>query len=133
MNTFRGVDGTCHYNKDDVSATVSACYEVKHQDEVALETAVATIGPVSIAIDAHLRSFQLYKEGIYHDKMCSSVRLDHGDLAVGYSIATTQFGHNYWIAKNSWGEEWGDKGNIHIAKDKKNACGVATMATYPVE
>lgn len=130
---YKGVDGTCDFNKDNVGATVSACYDVKHQDEGALETAVATIGPVSIAIDAHLRSFQLYKEGIYHDKMCSSVRLDHGVLAVGYSNATTKSGHNYWIVKNSWGEEWGDKGYIHMAKDKKNACGVATMATYPVE
>lgn len=129
---YKGVDGTCAFNKDNIGATIDSCFDVKHQDEAALESAVATIGPVSIAIDAHLKSFQLYKEGVYHDRMCSSVRLDHGVLAVGYMNATTKNGKNYWIVKNSWGEEWGDKGYIHMAKDHKNACGVATMATYPV-
>ena len=37
-----------------------------------------------MAIDAAHREFMLYKKGIFSSHNCSSVRLDHGVLAVGY-------------------------------------------------
>jgi len=126
---YTAKDGTCTFNADNVGATISTCFDVPQQSEADLETAVASIGPISVAIDAHLRSFQLYKQGIYHDKHCSSTRLDHGVLAVGYNNDDSG---KYWIVKNSWGETWGDQGYIHMIKDKKNACGIATVASYPV-
>ena len=41
---------------------------------------------MSVGIDAHLPSFQHYKRGVYHDRACSSHRLDHGVLVVGYGV-----------------------------------------------
>ena len=111
------------------AATLSECHDVPQGSEADLETAVATVGPVSVAIDAHLLSFRLYKQGIYHDRLCSSTRLDHGVLAVGYKNADSG---NYWIVKNSWGTSWGNEGYIWMAKDKKNGCGIATAASYPI-
>lgn len=32
----------------------------------------------------------------------------------------------------SWSEKWGDQGYIYMAKDRKNNCGVATAASYPL-
>lgn len=37
-----------------------------------------------------------------------------------------------FISDYSWGEKWGDKGYIYMAKDRKNHCGIATAASYPL-
>jgi len=80
-------------------------------------------------MDAGHQSFQLYKRGIYSEPRCSSTKLDHGVLAVGYGSEGEK---DYWIVKNSWGEVWGQKGYFWLAKGKNNMCGLATQASYPV-
>lgn len=54
-------------------------------DETLLKLAVASIGPIAIAVDASLSSFQNYKTGVYDDPDCSST-LNHGMLLTGYRI-----------------------------------------------
>lgn len=68
--------------------------------------------------------------GVYKESKCSSSRLDHAALAVGYSRSTLK--GEYWIVKNSWGVDWGEKGYIRIAKNHDNMCGIATVASYPI-
>ncbi|KAK7099250.1 hypothetical protein V1264_003422 [Littorina saxatilis] len=126
---YTGKDGIrCHFRRTDVGATDVGFTDIPRDDETSLQSAVATVGPVSIAIDASRTTFHFYKSGVYYDAECSSTRLDHGVLAVGYG---TSEGDDYWLVKNSWGAEWGLQGYIQMARNRDNACGVATQASYP--
>ena len=60
---YEAVDNQCRFKKDSVGATDTGFTDIKSKDENALQQAVATIGPISVAIDASHSSFQLYKRG----------------------------------------------------------------------
>ncbi|XP_072221684.1 cathepsin L.1 [Leuresthes tenuis] len=126
---YEAEDGECRYQPDSVGATCTGYTDVSQGDEDALKEAVATVGPVSVGIDASHSSFQLYDSGVYDEPECSSTQLDHGVLAVGYG---TENGHDFWLVKNSWGLGWGDKGYIKMSRSKNNQCGIATAASYPL-
>lgn len=56
-------NGTCHYNASARAASCSRFLELPPGDEDALRDAVATVGPVAVAIDATRPSFFLYRSG----------------------------------------------------------------------
>ena len=119
----------CWFNKANIGATCSGYVDIKTNSESQLESAVATVGPVSAAIDADHRSFQLYHSGVYDEPDCSSTELDHGVLVVGYG---SYAGKEYWLVKNSWGADWGMEGYIMMSRNKNNQCGIASLASYPL-
>ena len=121
--------GRCKYRVDNLNITDNGFVDIESGNEDQLKEAVATVGPVSIAIDASRRSFMAYKRGVYHDHTCSSTQLDHGVLVVGYG--TDPDGGDYWLVKNSWGKTWGEEGYIRMARNRHNLCGIATQASYP--
>lgn len=126
---YLGVDGKCHFNSSDIGATDAGYVDIPKGDESALKKASATVGPISVAIDAGHTSFQFYHSGVYDEENCSSTSLDHGVLVVGYG---TDKGQDYWLVKNSWGEAWGMQGYIMMSRNKQNQCGIATDASYPL-
>lgn len=125
---YTGKDDKCAFDKANIGATLTGFVDVKSKSEADLIEALATIGPISVAIDASHMGFQLYKSGVYNQLFCSSTRLDHGVTAVGYGVLD---GKDYYIVKNSWGEVWGMKGYILMSRNHKNQCGIATTASYP--
>lgn len=121
-------DGKCRFRRRKVGATMSGCKDIQSGSETDLQKAVATVGPISVGIDAGHASFQLYRSGVYTESQCSTTKLDHGVLAVGYGCDA---GNDYWLVKNSWGESWGMHGYIKMARNQGNMCGIATQASFP--
>lgn len=89
--------GKCRYKSSAVGAKCSGYTFVRPISEQALQAAVATVGPIAVAVDASHRSFQWYKSGIYDEPACSSSNLDHGVLVVGYG---SEHGRDFWLVKN---------------------------------
>ena len=58
--TARG--GDCLFKKENIGATCTGFVNIKKGDENDLLNAVATVGPVSVAIDAGHQSFQVFPE-----------------------------------------------------------------------
>jgi len=110
--------------------SVTGYTDVSANSVSALASAVNK-GPVSIAIQANQKSFQLYNGGVLEQggffNSCGQ-RLDHGVAVVGYG---TDNGVDYWKVRNSWGSGWGEGGYIRIEKSSKNTCGVLSQPSYP--
>ena len=122
---YQGFDSyLCRFNNATVGTTDKGYVDLPMGDEDALAKAVATVGPVSVAIDATQQSFMFYSHGIYESGACDVENVDHAVLVVGY-------GPGYWIIKNSWGTEWGDNGYMKM-KRGVNMCAIASFATYPL-
>lgn len=125
---YTAQDGTCHFKKANVGATVAGYTDIQQGSESALQKAVASVGPISVGIDASNESFQLYSGGVYDEQSCSTTQLDHGVTIVGYG---SENGQDYWLVKNSWGAQWGEEGYIKMSRNANNQCGIATMASFP--
>ncbi|GFZ18781.1 granulin repeat cysteine protease family protein [Actinidia rufa] len=109
---YRGVDGTCDPERKNTKVVSINDYEdVPPYDEMALKKAVAH-QPVSVAIEASGRAFQLYLSGVFTGA-CGTA-LDHGVVVVGYG---TDNGADHWIVRNSWGTSWGENGYIRMERN----------------
>ena len=124
--------GSCQSSCTNVKNSKIAKYiDVPPSSDNAMMTAL-NIQPVSVAIEADQREFQLYKSGVF-TSTCGT-NLDHGVLVVGYG---TLNGEDYYKVKNSWGTSWGSDGFILLGRGSQynkgsGQCGVLLEASYPV-
>ncbi|XP_021516688.1 cathepsin J isoform X1 [Meriones unguiculatus] len=127
---YEGKQGTCRYNSSNSRAYVTD-FRLLPQNEIYLLVAVASIGPVAAAVDASQDSFRFYRGGIYYEPKCSQYSVNHAVLVVGYGYEGNETdGKDYWLIKNSWGENWGMRGYMKIARDRNNHCGIASQASF---
>lgn len=126
---YLGINDECHYRKEKRGSSCKGYFYIQPGDEKALKEAVATVGPISVAIDV-THKLKNYAGGVFTDGKCSTWRLNHAVLVTGYG--TTERNEKYWTVKNSWGKRWGKNGYILMARDRGNSCGISSEATFPI-
>eukprot|EP01132_Coremiostelium_polycephalum_P009931 gene9931-12177_t len=121
----------CKVNQQSSGVTISGYVNVTSFSEPALQNAVATVGPVAVAIDASAPDYRYYSSGVYYSTVCKNDLddLDHEVLAIGYGTYQNQ---DYWLVKNSWSTNWGNQGYIMMSRNRGNNCGIASQPTYPI-
>ncbi|XP_063906134.1 procathepsin L-like [Zophobas morio] len=124
---YEGKLGKCRFNASQSVTKINGVYDLPSGDENSLAKAVANNGPVSVGIDA-TDQLQFYSGGVLYDSTCNDRDLNHGVLVVKYG---SEDGYNYWIVKNSWGQQWGESGFYRHIRNHGNNCGIATAASYP--
>jgi hypothetical protein len=73
-----------------------------------------------------------YAGGVFSSNNCN-YGVNHALLLVGYQQVDEEHGGSYFVAQNSWGTQWGEKGYIRIraAPDGHGMCNLYTHATFP--
>lgn len=128
---YWAVQGRCQFKKSKSVFTSSKYVILEEGNEELLKKTVAVYGPVAALINASSKMFNSYSGGIYNQRFCDHryQSLDHAVLVVGYG--TDKVGGDFWIVKNSWGEDWGEKGYFRMSRNKRNMCGIATAPMIP--
>jgi len=127
---YIGQEQTCNYDSSSVVFKNSDAIDISSDKEDLLQAALVKV-PVATAVDASSTIWQLYTGGIIAAKDCGN-NVDHGIAVVGYGITDDK--KQYYVLKNSWGNDWGLKGYIWIERNSKTtpACGVTDDACYAV-
>ncbi|UJR11039.1 hypothetical protein I4U23_015223 [Adineta vaga] len=110
----------CEPNQCKPFFTFDKINKLANNDET---TMLAWMQESTLWAEVDAEKFAMYMGGIYDEPACSQTSIDHVLQIVGYGV---EGGNPYWICKNSWGEDWGEKGYIRIARGK-NMCAIATQ------
>ncbi|XP_034104190.1 procathepsin L-like [Drosophila albomicans] len=125
---YEGRNDYCHYKRYNIGAQISGIVQIQSGNEDALASAVANKGPISVCINVD-SNFQYYRSGVFNDPSCSQT-VNHCVVAIGYGTDPVE--GDYWLVRNSWGENWGEDGYIRMARNRNNQCGIALYPVYPL-
>jgi len=119
--SWSGQNFNCKFTRGQSVVNVTGYDALPSNQYAPLIQAVATRGPISITVEAE--SWQAYESGIFNG--CSWV-LDHNVQLVGYG---TENGKDYYLVRNSWTPQWGEKGYIRIYRsaNEDTNCGTDTQ------
>jgi hypothetical protein len=116
--------------------SIKKFYFVQRRNEKMLMDAVAHNPVVVLIVGAENMHFKHYSGGIYRGPCGMDKK--HEALLVGYGTTPSDDsndpGAEYWIVKNSWGDSWGEKGYMRLARGHQaygGLCGIMLDPKYP--
>ena len=111
--------GPCEPQRTNIM--VSECIAPERNNVSQMKAALAT-QPLSVSSDMN-DHFRYFKTGIFDDTSCGDNSY-HAMLLVGWGNDADS-GLDYWLIKNSFATNWGDKGYIKMAiVEGKGICGI---------
>ncbi|ESN92796.1 hypothetical protein HELRODRAFT_164913 [Helobdella robusta] len=117
---YKAESGDCRFKENQIGATVTGFVDISKGSEEKLEEVLATVGPVSVAIDSSHKSFMFYKSDA-----CCKLQLTKVHIhSLKYNNNVSKF--------DSWATSWGDKSYVYMSRNKENQCGIANIASYPL-
>ena len=128
--SFRYPDTKCLYDKNKVVGKIDNFHEVRNIKSNKLKEIIYKYGPVGGVINSGCKGFLDYNGNYtinYTSNECNPDDYDHQIVIVGWGVDENNT--EYWIIRNSWGEEWGNKGYGHI-KTGNNVMGIESVINY---
>lgn len=121
------VSGSCAFHEEKRVFPLADYFFVDAGDEETITRIIATVGPVTVTLDD--RYFHDYAGGVL-DEASDCSESNHVVGLVGYG-RDADTGKEYFLAKNSWGDWWGEDGYIRLARNV-NYCFLADYAVAPL-
>jgi len=115
-----GRDYTCKSPIPNPVAKLQNYTKLPENEYEPLLTAVATVGPIAISVDAG--AWGRYSHGVFDGCNQKNPDIDHAVVLVGYGT-DAQLG-DYWLVRNSWGTTWGENGYIRLKRNTTEICGI---------
>ncbi|XP_068639309.1 probable cysteine protease RD19D [Aristolochia californica] len=126
---YTGARGVCRFRAERAVVKVTNFTKIP-LDEAQIIANLITHGPLAVGLNAAF--MQTYIGGVSCPLICPKRYINHGVLLVGYGFkgfSLLRLGNKpYWVIKNSWGTQWGEKGFYRLCKGY-NMCGVNTMVS----
>jgi len=120
--SYFGSNYQCHLGSSTPPVAKLSGYKVLPSNQYQpVLTALATIGPLAINVDAS--AWSAYESGVFDGCNNTNPDIDHVVQLVGYGT-NHDHGGDYWLVRNSWAPSWGEGGYIKIKRTNPPRCGV---------
>lgn len=126
---YEAKDGPCRAQKR-AAINVTEVYETEVGEE-SYRRNLYENGPLAVDFWVDSKSFKAYKEGIYRSTNCNKPNgaTNHAVILIGYGVEN---GTEYWLLRNSWGSNFGEKGHFRMLRGQM-MCNLSANPGYFVD
>ena len=125
---YEARDQTCSQEKSKNIVNIVDYQLLDSTDEEIIKQYLYEKGPLAIGINAYPLNW--YARGVidWGNENCAHDDINHAVVLVGYGHDDEE-GLDFWRIRNSWGENWGEKGYFRVSRGK-GTCGVNQHVSF---